>query len=33
MTIVETGDELGAGLVPERMTRLFYWFDEKGVER
>ena len=33
VTIVETGDELGAGLVPERMTRLFYWFDGKGVER
>ena len=33
VTIVETGDELGAGLVPERMTRLFYWFDRKGVER
>ncbi len=33
VTIVETGDELGGGLVPERMTRLFYWFDRKGVER
>ncbi len=33
VTIVETGDELGAGLVPERKTRLFYWFDKKGVER
>jgi 2,4-dienoyl-CoA reductase (NADPH2) len=32
VTIVETGDELGAGLVPERKTRLFYWFDKKGVE-
>ena len=29
--IVETGDELGVGLVPERKTRLFYWFDKKGV--
>jgi NADPH-dependent 2,4-dienoyl-CoA reductase/sulfur reductase-like enzyme len=33
VTIVETGDDLGAGLVPERMTRLFWWFDRKGVER
>ena len=33
VTIVETGDELGVGLVPERKTRLFYWFDKKGVER
>jgi 2,4-dienoyl-CoA reductase (NADPH2) len=33
VTIVETGDELGAGMVPERMTRLSYWFDQKGVER
>jgi 2,4-dienoyl-CoA reductase (NADPH2) len=32
VTIVETGDELGAGLVPERKTRLFYWFDKKGAE-
>jgi 2,4-dienoyl-CoA reductase (NADPH2) len=31
VTIVETGDELGIGLVPERKTRLFYWFDKKGV--
>ena len=31
MTIVETGDELGTGLVPERKTRLFYWFDKQGV--
>jgi 2,4-dienoyl-CoA reductase (NADPH2) len=31
VTIVETGDELGVGLVPERKTRLFYWFDKKGV--
>ena len=33
VTIVETGDELGEWLVPERKTRLFYWFDQKGVER
>lgn len=33
VTIVETGTELGAGLAPERKTRLFYWFDKKGVER
>ena len=33
VTIVETGDELGAGMVPERMTRLSYWFDKRGVER
>ena len=32
VTIVETGEEAGAGLVPERKTRLFYWFDKKGVE-
>ena len=31
VTIVETGDELGTGLVPERKTRLFYWFDKQGV--
>jgi 2,4-dienoyl-CoA reductase (NADPH2) len=31
VTIVETGDELGVGLVPERKTRLFYWFERKGV--
>ncbi len=31
VTIVETGAELGVGLVPERKTRLFYWFDKKGV--
>jgi len=33
VTIVETGPELGEWLVPERKTRLFYWFDKKGVER
>ena len=33
VTIVETGDEMGEWLVPERKTRLFYWFDRKGVER
>jgi 2,4-dienoyl-CoA reductase (NADPH2) len=32
VTIVDTGEELGVGLVPERKTRLFYWFDKKGVE-
>jgi 2,4-dienoyl-CoA reductase (NADPH2) len=33
VTIVETGDEMGKWLVPEKKTRLFYWFDRKGVER
>ena len=33
VTLVETGDELGKWLAPERKTRLFYWFDKKGVER
>ena len=33
VTIVETGDEMGQWLVPERKIRLFYWFDKKGVER
>ena len=33
VTIVETGDELGEWLVPERKIRLFYWFDRKGIER
>jgi 2,4-dienoyl-CoA reductase (NADPH2) len=33
VTIVETGDELGKWIVPERKTRLFYWFDRKGIER
>ena len=30
VTIVETGDEMGEWLVPERKTRLFYWFDRKA---
>ena len=33
VTIVEEGEELGQWLVPERKTRLFYWFDKKNVER
>jgi 2,4-dienoyl-CoA reductase (NADPH2) len=33
VTIVEQGEELGEWLVPERKTRLFYWFDKKGIER
>jgi 2,4-dienoyl-CoA reductase (NADPH2) len=33
VTIVETGDEMGKWLVPERKTRLFYWYDQKGIER
>lgn len=33
VTIVETGDELGKWIVPERKTRLFHWFDQKRVER
>jgi 2,4-dienoyl-CoA reductase (NADPH2) len=33
VTIVETGDELGKWLVPERKTRLFYWYDQQGIER
>lgn len=33
VTIVEEGDEMGRWLVPERKTRLFYWFDKKGIER
>jgi 2,4-dienoyl-CoA reductase (NADPH2) len=33
VTLVETGDELGKWLVPERKTRLFHWFDQKGIER
>ncbi len=33
VTIVEEGEELGQWLVPERKTRLFYWFDQKKVER
>ena len=33
VTIVEEGEELGQWLVPERKTRLFYWFDKKAIER
>jgi 2,4-dienoyl-CoA reductase (NADPH2) len=33
VTIIEPGDEMGKWLVPERKTRLFYWFDKKGIER
>ena len=33
VTIVEQGEELGEWLVPERKIRLFYWFDQKGIER
>jgi 2,4-dienoyl-CoA reductase (NADPH2) len=33
VTIVETGEELGTWLVPERKIRLFYWFDKRGIER
>ncbi len=33
VTIVDTGEELGKWMYPERKTRLFYWFDRKGVER
>jgi 2,4-dienoyl-CoA reductase (NADPH2) len=31
VTIVDTEGELGKGMYPERRTRLFYWFDKKGV--
>jgi len=31
VTIVDTAEEIGAGLYPERKTRLFYWFNKKGV--
>ncbi len=31
VTIVDTGKEMGEGLYPERKTRLFYWFGNKGV--
>jgi 2,4-dienoyl-CoA reductase (NADPH2) len=31
VTIVEEGDGLGEGLIPERKTRLFSWFRKKGV--
>jgi 2,4-dienoyl-CoA reductase (NADPH2) len=33
VTIVDTEAELGNGMYPERRTRLFYWFDKKGVNR
>jgi len=33
VTIVTEGDEMGEWLVPERKTRLFYWFDKKNIER
>lgn len=33
VTIVDTEEELGTMMYPERKTRLFYWFDKKGVER
>ncbi len=33
VTIVDTAEELGESMYPERKTRLFYWFDKKGVER
>jgi 2,4-dienoyl-CoA reductase (NADPH2) len=33
VTIVDTEGELGKWMYPERKTRLFYWFDKKGVER
>ena len=31
--IVDTEGKLGEGLYPERKTRLFHWFDRKGVMR
>ncbi len=31
VTIVDTAEELGEGLTPERKTRLFAWFNKKGV--
>jgi 2,4-dienoyl-CoA reductase (NADPH2) len=33
VTIVDTEEELGRSMYPERKTRLFFWFDKKGVER
>jgi 2,4-dienoyl-CoA reductase (NADPH2) len=33
VTVVDTEGELGKWMYPERKTRLFYWFDHKGVER
>jgi 2,4-dienoyl-CoA reductase (NADPH2) len=32
VTIVDTGDTFGQGMVPDRRNRLFYWFSKKGVE-
>jgi len=32
VTIVHTGDDLGALLAPERKNRMFRWFKKKGVE-
>jgi 2,4-dienoyl-CoA reductase (NADPH2) len=31
VTIVDMGKGIGDGLYPERKTRLFYWFNKKGV--
>lgn len=31
VTIVDTEGELGKAMYPERKTRLFYWFEKKGV--
>ena len=31
VTIVDTEEELGQGLAPERKNRLFLWFNKKGV--
>jgi pyruvate/2-oxoglutarate dehydrogenase complex dihydrolipoamide dehydrogenase (E3) component len=31
VTVVEEGDVLGEGLIPERKARLFSWFRKKGV--
>ena len=31
VTIVDTAEELGEGLTPERKNRLFVWFRKKGV--
>jgi 2,4-dienoyl-CoA reductase (NADPH2) len=33
VTIVDTEEELGRMMYPERRTRLFYWMDKKGIER
>ncbi len=32
VTIVDTEEEMGRMMYPERKTRLFYWFEKKGVE-